>query len=117
MANKFVKNLTASNADIKGKRSEVVARRAKASQSNLVNKLQDEKDELELIVERLSDLFPDSTVSLKVAENFDSNKWVKDMQDAKIALLNKEVELKAAKETYKEWFEELEEETTNDGQN
>lgn len=106
---KFYRHVTASDKSIKGTRAKVVVRAAKTAQTNLVNKLEAEYDKLDLKLETLNDVFPNSTTSLKVAENFDADAWAKEMQDTKISLLNKEVELKTAKKTYADWFTEKEE--------
>ena len=103
--NKFTANLTLPESGIKGKRASILASSAETAHNDLISRLTKEYNTLELTLENLNDLSPDSTTSLKVGgDDFDAEVWVQKMQDTKIALLNKKIELRVAKETHQEWF-------------
>jgi hypothetical protein len=108
--NKFVQNLTQSGDGIKQQRAELLGSQAKTAQSNLVNRLTNERDTLKLQLDSLQDLSPDTTISLKPGgDNFNAGNWVNQIQNLKVQLLNKEIELKVANDTYTEWFGEASE--------
>jgi hypothetical protein len=107
MANKFISNLTQAGQQIKEQRAQLIAEDAEAAQSKLLETLKDEERSLKRKLMTLSDIYPDSELSLLVTKDkFDATQWAKDMQDVKISLLNKQVEIKAAQLTYDEWFKE-----------
>lgn len=104
---KFVKNLVQDAKGIKEQRAKILAEDTKIELETLINQLRKDKRELDVKILNLTDLSPDNTYSLKPGgDNFNAAKWVDEMQDAKIALLNKQVELYTAEETYNEWFTE-----------
>ena len=108
---KFVKNLTMSEVGIKQARAEALASGTQIEQQDLMNSLKREVLRLENKLTKLNDLAPATTVSLRPGENFDPKAWASDLQNTKIELLNKRIELDVATETYDEWFtEEAEEE-------
>ena len=81
---------------------------AEIAQQNLVNALKQEKTNIELRIAALTDLAPDSTDSLRVgSKDWDSVKWVKDLQKAKQELYNVQIQLKLAEETFAEYFTEI----------
>lgn len=103
--NKFISSLTASNKDIKEARARRVSEDAYDSMDELVRDLKKEKRELERRLDNLSDMNRDSELSLKVIkDNFDAKAWGKEIQEIKVALKMKEVELAVAEETFEEWF-------------
>ena len=52
-------------------------------------------------------MYPNSELSLRVVrKEFDTNQWAEDTQNVKVELLNNEIELATAQETYDEWFDE-----------
>lgn len=108
--NKFALNLAASHESIKEKRAKNIAASALAAQEELIREIEGEIREYENQLMDLEDLNTDSTTSLSPAKgDFDSAKWVKEMQEVKIELLNKTVELTVAKETFAEYFSEVKE--------
>ena len=105
--NKFMKNLTSGETGIKEKRAGILSQQAENAQTELLTRLRGERSDLELKIDRLSDLAPDSTTSLKVGgDNFDAKAWVLEIQTAKVELAAKDVELDIAQKTYDEWFVE-----------
>lgn len=106
MSSKFFRHLTKNSKEVTETRAKVIVRQAKTAQEKLLNNLKTDKENLELKLEELNDVFPNSTMTLKVAEGFNAERWVEDIQNTKIALLNNQVELKAAEETFNEWFVE-----------
>lgn len=103
--NKFAKNLTLSNSQIKEARANIIAEDAKAAHEELLRMLKQEQRDLERRKLALSDLYPDSELSLRIAQpNFNAKTWVKDLQDIGVSLANKSVEIKIAQDTFDEWF-------------
>ncbi|HEY4065154.1 MAG TPA: hypothetical protein VGM30_24790 [Puia sp.] len=103
--NKFVQNLTLSDNGIKSKRAGILGTQAKTAQDKLVLTLRGEKEELDSKLTQLEDLAPDTSISLKPGgDHFDASAWVEAMQETKVALVNKKIELKIAEETLAEWF-------------
>lgn len=108
--NKFAKNLAATHEEIKEKRAKNIAASALAAQEELIRGIEGEIRGYENELMDLEDLNTDSTTSLNPGKSeFDANSWVSRMQDVKINLLNKQVELKVAKETFTEYFTEAKE--------
>lgn len=106
---KFITTLTKSNKDIMKDRAENVGKKTALKQKALVDRLEGEVLDLEGKIQDLCDLAPESSTSLK-PQDFDEEKWVKDMQNYKVQLLNKRIELETAKKTQEEWFGSTDEE-------
>ena len=105
--NKFAQLLSQSNKDIKGQRAQLLAEDAKDAHEELLRNLRQSKRDLDRKLLALSDLAPDSELSLRVVKkDFSAKLWVEDIQATKIALANKIIEIKLAEETFKEWFYE-----------
>jgi len=103
--NKFQKNLTASNSEIKAARAKAIAESAAAEQRSIILELEGELRKLNNQKMDLEDLSPDSELSLRPARgDFDAVTWVRKMQNIKVAILNKEIELQVATETENEYF-------------
>lgn len=100
---KFISTLTKSNKDIMKDRAENVGKKTALKQKALVDRLEGEVLDLEGKIQDLTDLAPESSTSLK-PQDFDEENWVRNMQEYKVQLLNKRIELKIAQETQKEWF-------------
>ncbi len=110
--NKFVKTLSQSNSKIKEARAKIIAADAQFAQENIVRNLETEKRKLDGKLLSLTDLHPDSELSLRVVrKDFDAEQLFQDIQNTKVDLANKTVELQLANETSKEWFGEEEEVT------
>lgn len=104
---KFVKNLTQDADGVKAQRASIIASATKSKQESLVNKLKEQKLELDTKLLNLTDLSPDNSFSLKPGgDNYDPERWVIEMQNTQIAILNKKIEIEVAERTLKEWFGE-----------
>jgi len=102
---KFIEELTLSNKQIKANRAKMICEDAKDAQEELLRQLNAEKRDLERKLLNLSDMSPDSQFSLRVTkDNFDAKAWVAEMQNLKVQLANKQVELELATATSREWF-------------
>lgn len=100
---KFITTLTKSNKDIMQDRAENVGKKTALKQKALVDRLEGEVLDLEGKIQDLCDLAPEHSTALK-PQDFDEEQWVKNMQQYKVDLLNKRIELDVARKTYKEWF-------------
>lgn len=109
--NKLQKMLVASSKEIKNVRAELLTKSMKRAQERLVMTLEEEYDDAKSRLESLSDVYPNSEMTLRiVSKDFDPKKWVTDTQNLKVDLEAKKLELDIAKETYNQWFEEIQEE-------
>lgn len=89
------------------RRAAQIATSAEIAQQNLVNALRQEKTNIELKIEALKDLAPDSTDSLRPGgKDWDAVTWVKNLQNAKQDLYQIDIQLKLAQETFNEYFTE-----------
>jgi hypothetical protein len=112
--NKFISTLTNSNADIKAVRAKMINEDALDASEELLRSLKQEKREMERQLMNLSDMSPESELSLMVVKpNFDAKSWIANIQRLKVELANKQVEIDLAEETHNEWFgkEEVTDET------
>lgn len=113
--NKFINNLVKDAHGIKQQRAEILAEETKYEQEEIVRNLAKEKRALETKLVAMTDLSPDNTYSLRPGgDGFNPKQWVREMQNVKVALLNKEVELQLAEETLEEWFGDAEEENVTE---
>jgi len=103
---KFLTNLLQDGSGIKQQRAEQLFNSASIAHSNLLNKLRGDVNNLESKLFGLHDLHPTNSTDLTVGgANFHPENWVNDVQNTKVVLLTKRIELKVAEETNKEWFE------------
>lgn len=104
MSNKFIKSLTGSDSSIKEQRAILIGAQAENAQATLLINLRKEVSGLQLQIDKMSDLGPEATTDLRVGKEFNADTWVRDLQNLKISLLNRQVELETAEATYDEWF-------------
>lgn len=96
------------NASLR-RRAAQISTSAEIAQQNLVNKLKQDKTNVELRIAALTDLAPDSTDSLRPgSKDWDATKWVTDLQNAKQDLYQIDIQLKLAQETFDEYFTDKE---------
>ena len=104
---KFVKTLSASNAEIKETRAKMLADTTVLEVESFVQVLKKEKLELQNKLANLTDLAPDNTYSLRPgATSFDPKAWVRELHTTKMEIRLKELELAEAEAIYSEWFGE-----------
>lgn len=104
---KFQKLISSNNNEALIRRAESITTGAEIAQQNLVNGLKQKKIEIELKIANLTDLAPEDTTSLRPgSKDWDAQKWVSDLQNAKQDLYMVEMQLKLAQETYDEYFKE-----------
>jgi len=102
---KFEIMLEGSNQQIKSTRAKILMEMSMAAQEKIVRELREEKRTMELELMNLTDIYPDSELSLLVVKkDFDPRDVFEKIQDLKIRLTNKGIELKIAEDTYDEWF-------------
>jgi len=104
--NKFHSILSRSGDNILKDRAESVAKLAEMSQDTLVKKLTKDKIQLEFRQKELLDMSPDNRYSLKIGEDFNSDKWVQEYHKVSLNLLENEVELAVAENNMKVLFED-----------
>jgi hypothetical protein len=102
---KFAKMLSASNAEIKEKRAEMLSSKTKLEAQTLLNNLTRDRSELENELVNLTDLAPDNTYSLRPGSaEFKADEWVKSLHRVKMDISLKDIEIKIAQEIFDEWF-------------
>ena len=104
--NKFSENLSKSNQSMKQERADRLGKQIAIAQKQLIDDLTIRKLELENKIEEMFDLNESHSTSLEFKKVEDMSKFLTVVQQTKIELEMVKVELKIAKETFKEWFEE-----------
>lgn len=103
--NKFVKTLSASNADIKEARAKALGEETVIEVTTFIQNLRREKVQLSNKLNQLTDLAPDNTYSLRPGgSNFNAAKWVEELHKTRMDLKLKCIELEEAEAIEKEWF-------------
>lgn len=104
--NKFAQNLSRSRRDVRGKRADFIADEAKDAQEELVKNLKKDLRVLQKEQTDLEDIWPDDVTSMNpVKKDFNADEWVRKVQANKLAISLKQIEIDAAEETYKDYFE------------
>ena len=104
---KFVKTLSASNAEIKEARAKMLADTTGLEVESFVQSLKKEKLELQNKLANLTDLAPDNSYSLRPgSKEFDAKLWVRELHATRMEITLKEMELEEAQAIYDEWFGE-----------
>lgn len=105
---KFLNIITRNGDGALRARGEQLNTQTEIAQQTLINNLKIQKSELELKLQGLMDLSPDSKDSLRpgVAKGWNPNDFVQAVQKIKIAIYEKTIELKIAKETMKDLFDD-----------
>lgn len=108
---KFLKMMSQNDSRALRQRAESINTQAAIAQKNLINQLTDKKVSLELKVQNLTDFAPETTQSLRPSTgDWNPSEWVKKLQDAKVALYEVQINLTIAEDTYKEFFEDEDDE-------
>ncbi len=105
MQNKFQKNLTKDNKNIKADRAAIISKSTSYAQESLLRGLQKQENDLETKLLNLSDLSPDSAYSLHPTKgNFNAEQWVADIHKTELDLSLVRIELAVAQATWDKWF-------------
>ena len=106
--NKFTELISNNGESTLMKRASILAESAELAQNSLINKLKSTKAELELELDKLTDLAPETTDSLRPgSKNWNPEQWVKRMQEINEDLYNLEIQITIAEKTYKNYFTEI----------
>lgn len=91
--------------EIREARAKLTTETAKEAAVDLVRKYTKERRELEIQLDKLTDLNRDGELSLKVVkDSFEPATWLREMHKIKCDIAIKEVEVQMAEEIYEEWF-------------
>jgi hypothetical protein len=100
--------LISSGTGALARRANALSTTAMVEQQSLVGSLKAEKANLEVQLMNLTDLAPESTVSLRPgSKDWDAKKWVSDVQRVKEDLYIISNRLRLAEETFNEYFTEV----------
>ena len=106
---KFVNMISASNSASLIKRADDLAEEVLLELNSFINGLKREKAQLKSKINKLTDLAPENTTSLRPGSaDFEPSKWVKELHQCRMDLALKEVELEEAQAIYDEYFGEEE---------
>ena len=104
---KFVSMISASNSASLIKRADDLSEEVLLELNSFINGLKKEKSQLKSKINKLTDLAPDNSTSLRPGHaDFDAANWVKDLHQCRMELALKEVELEEAQAIYDEYFGE-----------
>lgn len=106
--NKFTELISNNGEGTLMKRAKILAESAELAQNSLINKLKANKTELELELDKLTDLAPETTDSLRPgSKNWNPEQWVKRVQEINEDLYNLNIQIEIAQKTYNEYFTEI----------
>jgi hypothetical protein len=104
---KFEKMVSASNSTTLASRASDLAEEVSLELNSFINNLKREKSQLKSKVNKLTDLAPENTTSLRPGHpDFDAAKWVSELHQCRMDLALKDVELAEAQAIHDEFFGE-----------
>jgi multidrug efflux pump subunit AcrA (membrane-fusion protein) len=107
MANKFISLIAGNGDSVKLRRAQTVAESARIAQEALVNNLKARVNRLEVQLNQLTDLAPESGDSLRPGAGFEATAWVHGVQALQLEIRDAKIALEVAEATYTEWFGEV----------
>ena len=106
---KFEKMISSSSSATLANRASDLAEDVVLELNSFINNLKKEKSKLKSTINKLTDLAPENTTSLRPGHpDFEPAKWVSELHQCRMDLALKEVELKEAEAIYNEYFGEEE---------
>mgnify|MGYP003522599740 CR=1 FL=1 len=107
--NKFESIVGNNSNAVLARRAGNLAKTARLSQQSLVNTLEAKKADVEGKIINLTDLAPTSKDSLAPGvTDFDAKEWVEKLQSLKLEIYDLDVSIRVARDTYNEFFAEVE---------
>lgn len=104
---KFVKMISDSNSATLASRAHDLAEDVSLELISFINELKKQKSKLKSTINKLTDLAPENTTSLRPGHpDFEPAKWVSELHQCRMDLALKEVELAEAEAIYNEYFGE-----------
>ena len=103
--NKFQKSIASSNEVTLTKRAGLLVSSVENQMNQKLFSIKNKINEVEMRVERLTDVAPENTYDLRPGGNgFDPAKWVENLVNLKTELYTLNIELKIAEDIQEEWF-------------
>jgi polysaccharide deacetylase 2 family uncharacterized protein YibQ len=104
---KFTNMISASNSATLSSRAADLENEVLIEVESFINNLKREKAQLKTKVNKLTDLAPENTTSLRPGHpDFEASEWIKNLHQCRMDLALKEVELTEAQAIYDEFFGE-----------
>jgi hypothetical protein len=100
----FVQSLKRNNKEIKAARAEAIAEDLQLVYKRKVEDLELKLKNLRRNQENMLDLSPENTYSLKIANEFDANKWTEDHLELGVKIRETEIKLDIARKQYEYLF-------------
>jgi hypothetical protein len=102
---KFTEKIAATNSATLMSRSEDLEEEIVLELSSFINNLKKEKSQLKSKINKLTDLAPENTTSLRPGHaDFEASEWVKNLHKYRMDLALKDIELKEAEAIHEEFF-------------
>lgn len=102
---KFLQIMSQNDSKALVARASQINTQARIAQEEIVHKLKNEKAQIEINIQNLTDFAPDTTQSLRPGtKNWNPSQWAKDLQAQKVAYYTVNLNLKIAEDTLKEFF-------------
>ena len=116
---KFLRMMSQNDSSTLRRRAGKIDIQARNAMSSAIRDLEDEKVNVELQIQDLTDFAPETTDALRPGcRGWDPQKWSKNLLDLRMKLYTINLKLKNARDTFAEFFEndddEAETETTTD---
>lgn len=105
---KFVTRATNSSANVLRDRAIIIEQTLATEQKKLINSYDAEIQKVNLAINKLTDVAPDESTSLRVGGAIDPAKWVNDLQHHKLKLRDLLIARKTAQDTFNEFFGDTE---------
>jgi hypothetical protein len=106
---KFLKNLTASNKQLKNDRASMLLAQTKREKLRIIEELKDTAMNKQYKLTRLYDLSPKTSTDLAYREDFDPKEWAKQTSDLEIEIDVLSMKISTLQSSYDEWFTDEEE--------
>lgn len=101
---KFLKNLTASNKQLKNDRASMLLAQTKREKLRILEELKDTAMNKQYKLTRLYDLSPKTSIDLAYREDFDPKEWAKQTSDLEIEIDVVSMKTSTLQLSYNEWF-------------
>lgn len=106
---KFLEMMSQNDSKALVARASQIDTQARIAQEEIVHKLKNEKAQVEIEIQNLTDFAPDTTQSLRPGcRDWNPSKWASELQAAKVKLYTIELNLQIANDTLKEFFGDAE---------
>lgn len=105
--NKFFQDLMSDNKQLLEKRGLKIAAQAEKESQKVIDIYIDQKDAAEMKLDKLNDLGPSDTTSLKYADDFDAKEWAQENAELELQIMKLEMTIGRLQKVHNARFSEL----------